>query len=172
MSKNIIVCTDGTWNHPDDSAADPHQPSEDTNVVKLFQHLLGEPNVTPPTMIKSVDKQVAFYDDGVGAVGNAAVRVIEGAIGAGLDVKLQDAYGFIIKNYVSGDSIYLFGFSRGAYTARSLGGMLTRCGVPSRTAINNEAAQEALQVYRHNMDLTTEQFRKKYLSLPTDFGCL
>jgi len=113
-------------------------------------------------MEKEADGQVAFYDDGVGADGNKAVQVIQGMTGAGLDVTLQDAYGFIINHYAPGDRIYLFGFSRGAYTARSLGGMLVRCGVPPTDTSNDATAREALKVYRQNMAVTTNQFPTRY----------
>src|SRR5580692_2007020 len=100
MGKNIVVCTDGTW----DSSSD------NTNVYKLFKAALINSG------------QVTFYDDGVGADGTPLEKLAGGAVGAGLDLKIQDSYMKIAHVYQPGDKIFLHGFSRGAYTARSLGG--------------------------------------------------
>lgn len=166
MSKNIIVCTDGTWNHP--SAADltlQDSMSADTNVYKFFALLPGDSQIrSTTTRTRTVPGQVAFYDDGVGADGIWAMRVAEGATGAGLEIKLRDAYQFVSEQYEAGDRIYLFGFSRGAFTARSIGGMLTRCGVPAKEFLNDTFASHAFDVYRHNNATLTAQFRKDYQS--------
>ena len=164
MPKNVIVCTDGTWNHPaaTDLASQDFTPS-DTNVYKLFALLAGEAQTrSPTTRVKQVAGQVAFYDDGVGADGIWGVRMAEGATGAGLELKLRDGYRFISEQYEAGDRLYLFGFSRGAFTARSLGGMLTRCGVPARTSQNDIFASHAFDVYRRNDPAVTAQYRKDY----------
>ena len=164
MPKNVIVCTDGTWNHPaaTDLASQDFTPS-DTNVYKLFALLAGEAQTrSPTTRVKQVAGQVAFYDDGVGADGIWGVRVAEGATGAGLELKLRDCYKFISEQYELGDRLYLFGFSRGAFTARSLGGMLTRCGVPSRISLNDIFASHAFDVYRRNDPAVTAQYRTDY----------
>lgn len=166
MPKNIIVCTDGTWNHPaaDDVASQDFTPA-DTNVYKLFALLAGETQVrSPTTRVKRLQGQVAVYDDGVGADGIWAVRVVEGATGAGLELKLRDCYQFVSEQYEAGDRLYLFGFSRGAFTARSLGGMLTRCGVPAPSCFNDACASHAFDVYRRNSAAVTAQFWKDYRS--------
>lgn len=82
------------------------------------------------------------------------------ATGAGLELKLRDAYQFVSEQYEAGDRIYLVGFSRGAFTARSLGGMLTRCGVPARQLVNDTLGSHAFDVYRRNDAALTAQFRK------------
>lgn len=164
MPKNIIVCTDGTWNHPaaTDLALQDFTPA-DTNVYKLFSLLAGEAQTrSPTTRIKQVAGQVALYDDGVGADGGWAMRVVEGATGAGLELKLRDGYQFVSEQYEPGDRLYLCGFSRGAFTARSLGGMLTRCGVPFRTSQNDIFASHAFDVYRRNDPAVTAQYRTDY----------
>ena len=71
--------------------------------------------------------QQVFYDWGVGSYGGQ--RISGGAFGAGLDKNIQDAYRFLVHNYVKGDEIYLFGFSRGAYTARSVAGLIRNAGI-------------------------------------------
>lgn len=116
MPKKIIFCADGTWNHP-------HQPAgvdpKDTNVFKIFN------------LVQQSSDQSTIYDDGVGADGLPLEHLVGGAFGVGLFDKIKQGYGQIAKNYQKGDAIYLFGFSRGAYTARAIAGMLTVCGLPT-----------------------------------------
>jgi uncharacterized protein (DUF2235 family) len=88
---------------------------------------------------------VVFYDQGVGT-GNVLDRWSGGALGEGLDDNIFDAYRFLIANYEIGDEIYLFGFSRGAFTARSIAGMIRKCGIVKRTSINQYAP--AMHLYR------------------------
>ncbi len=118
--KRIVICCDGTWNTPE--AKHP------TNVVTIARAVLPEGQVAatgePIT-------QVVFYDWGVGT-GNIGEKISGGALGEGLDKNIQDAYRFIVHNYVKGDELFLFGFSRGSYTARSLGGMIRNCGILTR----------------------------------------
>ena len=114
MSRNIVVCCDGTGNDFDD-------PSTDSNVVKLFETLVIN------------DAQVAYYHPGVGTMGspkargwldNQWTRVKGLAFGAGLIDNIADAYRYLMDTYSEGDRIFIFGFSRGAYTARALAGLL------------------------------------------------
>ncbi|HEY4989003.1 MAG TPA: DUF2235 domain-containing protein, partial [Opitutaceae bacterium] len=95
MPKNIIICTDGTWDNA----------SEDTNVVKLSRMLLR------------TSEQVVFYDDGVGVDGTELEKLSGGAFGNGIFQKVKNGYSQIAQVYEVGDAIFLFGFSRGAYTA-------------------------------------------------------
>lgn len=82
MAKNIVVCTDGTWDRPTSTDSGSNFAPEDTNVCKLFSLLPGDSQRrSATTRIKSVAGQVAFYDDGVGADGIWAVRVAEGRPG-------------------------------------------------------------------------------------------
>ena len=127
MSKRIIFCSDGTWN---DAATN-------TNVYKIFKAM----NFTA--------EQCPIYDDGVGADGNPITHFLGGAFGDGLDQKIRDGYTRISHLYEHGDSIFLFGFSRGAYTARSLGGMIVACGLPTQHTDDNLTAL-AFQAYREH----------------------
>src|SRR5882724_2405072 len=106
---NIVFCADGTWNTANDKGGI-------TNVAKLFGTL------------EQSDAQTGRYDDGVGADGLEIQRLLGGAIGDGLFQKIRDGYDYIAQEYNDGDRIFLFGFSRGAYTARSLAGMIAICG--------------------------------------------
>lgn len=107
MARRIIICSDGTWNRPDGEKA--------TNVVKMARAIA-------PTDSNGMD-QIVFYDAGVGT-GNLLDRVTGGAFGGGLEKNVQDGYRFLVHNFEKGDEIYLFGFSRGAYTVRSLAGLI------------------------------------------------
>jgi hypothetical protein len=110
QNKRLIICCDGTWNTPD----------RPTNVVKLVRGILPVAN--------DGMHQVVFYDQGVGTY-NFFDRVIGGAFGKGIEQNVLDAYRFLAHNYRVGDEIFCFGFSRGAYTARALGGMLNTIGL-------------------------------------------
>ena len=132
-NKNLVICCDGTWNRLD--AQHP------TNVVKLAVNVLPQ--------AQDGRSQIVFYDEGVGTGTGPlhwASNVIEGAIGAGLDANIQDAYRFLIFNYSPGDRIYIIGFSRGAYTARSLAGLIRKCGILPRK--HAQAAGDAMAFYR------------------------
>jgi len=114
MSKNIVVCCDGTGNDFDD-------PTTDSNVIKLHE------------MLVIGDAQAAYYHPGVGTMGSPKARGwldsqwsrVKGlAFGAGLLDNVADAYRYLMNTYVEGDRIYIFGFSRGAYTARAIAAVL------------------------------------------------
>jgi len=125
MSKQIVYCADGTW----DSS------TSHTNVYKLFKALTV-----------SAD-QMPFYDDGVGADGNPIVRIVGGAFGTGLWEKIKEGYTKVAQVYEAGDSVYIFGFSRGAYTARSLAGMIMACGLPTQN-FSDDMVNTAFNAYR------------------------
>ena len=88
MPKNIIVCTDGTWNHPAASdVTSENFTSADTNVFKLFALLAGEADMRSSTSrVKTVQGQVTLYDDGVGADGIWAVRVSSSSCAMGISL--------------------------------------------------------------------------------------
>ena len=126
MPKNIILCCDGTSNEFG---------STNTNVVRLFQSL----DFSSAGGQLSSDGQLGFYDPGVGTlappgvftrIGRAVSLGIGLAFGAGLLENVQNAVGFLMRCYEPGDRVYIFGFSRGAYTARAIAGALHKCGLP------------------------------------------
>jgi uncharacterized protein (DUF2235 family) len=124
--KRIAFCADGTWDGT----------SNDTNVFKMFNALLVSSD------------QIPFYDSGVGADGNPIEKLLGGAFGAGLFQKIKDGYTRIAHTYEPGDEIFLFGFSRGAYTARSLAGMIANCGLPTKD-FDDALIEGAFQAYRN-----------------------
>src|SRR6478736_2800250 len=139
--KRIITCSDGTWNHPGET---DRGIIVQTNVEKLHCALT-------PTGTDGI-AQVKYYDPGVGTGYSFADRIAGGATGEGLDKNILDAYKFIVWNYEPGDEIFLFGFSRGAYTARSLSGFIRYCGIlkPEYLSI----ADEAYQLYHDKTQYT------------------
>jgi uncharacterized protein (DUF2235 family) len=132
--KNIVICLDGTWN-----TADAQFP---TNVIKTAQLVL-------PADSRGA-AQALFYDEGVGsmevAFGNRVNRLLSGAFGFGLMENIERAYRFLIFNYAPGDRIFLFGFSRGAFSARSFAGLLRTCGVLRKDRIGQIG--KAIELYQ------------------------
>jgi len=126
MGKRIIFCADGTWD----------EPGKDTNVYKIYKALAT-----------SAD-QVPYYDDGVGSDGLLIQKLTGGAFGTGLYQKIKDGYTKISHVYEQGDEVYLFGFSRGAYTARSLAGMIAICGLPT-AHFTDDDVNTAFNAYRN-----------------------
>lgn len=120
--KRLITCSDGTWNKPDNK--DRGIPVE-TNVEKMFRAICP---VDTTDAYKPV-RQLKIYDQGVGTGYSWKDKLIGGATGAGIDKNIKDMYTFLMLNYEPGDQIYLYGFSRGAYTARSIGGFIRNCGI-------------------------------------------
>jgi uncharacterized protein (DUF2235 family) len=131
MAKKIIICTDGTWNSSHGIGAF----AIDTNVRKLYCSLA------------ETSDQMRYYDSGVGTAGTRIDRILGGVTGQGLFEKVQNGYEFIAYVWDPGDEIYIFGFSRGAYTARSLGGMLAGFGVPCKN-FDNMTVQKIFGAYR------------------------
>jgi uncharacterized protein (DUF2235 family) len=143
--ERIVVCCDGTWN-ADDSQTD------DTNVAILARAVHGSQQTDV--------LQIVLYLRGVGTTGLKLETWIEGVTGVGVDDNIRSAYQFIAQNYVPGDEIYLFGFSRGAFTARSLVGLITACGILFRQSLG--ALPEAWIYYRSSKPHSPATFATKY----------
>lgn len=110
--KRISIFSDGTWNSPERGSP--------TNVLRMARAVAP----TDDSM-----KQICFYDWGVGT----DRKTLKGGLrGAGIDKNIMDCYRFLVHNYDPGDKLYLFGFSRGAYTVRSLTGLIRNCGLLKR----------------------------------------
>ena len=143
MNKNIILCSDGTGNTA--------VKGRGTNVFKLFEAIdLTEYRTNP-----ALPAQLAFYDDGVGTQGIAPIKVLGGATGLGLAHNVKKLYRELSRVYDPGDAIFLFGFSRGAFTVRTLAGMAGKCGVLKggefkRSRDLREAVDAAYAKYRWN----------------------
>lgn len=122
MARKLVVLYDGTWNTPEDH----------TNVARLADLLVQN------------DAQLAHYDKGVGT--HVLDRLSGGILGYGLSDNIRDGYAWLAANYRPDDELFLFGFSRGAYTARSLAGLIRKCGV-LRTA-DPSLVHQAYDLYR------------------------
>jgi uncharacterized protein (DUF2235 family) len=153
--KRLVICCDGTWNTPDE-VKDGH-PCQ-TNVAKLARA------VVTPQDTQGIEQRV-YYHKGVGTGTFDHFR--GGALGWGLSRNVQDAYMFLVENYDDpGDEIFLFGFSRGAYTARSAAGLLRNAGLLKREHARKLDA--AYELYRDRTDAThprsieAELFRKSF----------
>jgi len=152
MGKNIIFCADGTWDGPPDETdrtaidrSDSEQLSNldtSTNVFKVFQNLAGDLTQESATLRNEGEKfhtaangqtrQIVKYLHGVGDSSNKLNRFLGGAFGLGVIARVVRGYTFISRYYDPGDAIYVVGFSRGAYTARALAGMIATVGLLNR----------------------------------------
>jgi len=137
--KRLAIFCDGTWNKADQEHGKVPCP---TNVVKLAVRVAKRDGNIP---------QVTFYDQGVGS-GNLLDKWSGGAFGHGLEDNIYDAYRFLVLNYEPGDELYFFGFSRGAYTARSLAGMVRKCGILDRSKAHTYRDAIALYMNEQNPD--------------------
>jgi uncharacterized protein (DUF2235 family) len=116
--KNIVVCCDGTGNEVEEGAL--------SNVLELYRRL------------DTSDRQVTYYDPGLGTLpapglqtklAKELTKILGLTFGYGLPTNTSQAYKFLMKHYEPGDRVFLFGFSRGAYTVRALAGMIEMCGL-------------------------------------------
>jgi uncharacterized protein (DUF2235 family) len=145
--KTIIFCADGTWNGPTDDDDKDGVPDV-TNVLKLFLALQGDDTLRDWNKQNEQERekidgegktvQVAKYLHGVGDSSNKLVRMLGGMFGAGVIARIVRGYTFISRNYTPGDKIVLVGFSRGAYTARALGGLIASQGLLNPANANLE----------------------------------
>jgi uncharacterized protein (DUF2235 family) len=128
MPKRIVLCCDGTWNQLKDG--------NPTNVQRIYDAI--------PTGGTGEWSQLTLYQEGLGT--NWYDRLPGGLFGVGIDDKIKELYRYLAANYQPGDEIYVFGFSRGAYTARSLGGLLHSTGlIPGA---NEAQVDQAYKIYR------------------------
>jgi len=179
MAKNILIFSDGT------GQAGGLMPDERrSNVYKLFRATRCGPDSTIDP-----SEQLTFYDPGLGSQGDdhgpkirwvrKIYNLISQMTGLGITTNIIDCYAAIIQLWQPGDRIYLFGFSRGAYTARCVGGVLAICGAPTKK--NNEplkldsgsiraiASEAVKKVYQHGASKKQERFRKQRAVLAARF---
>jgi uncharacterized protein (DUF2235 family) len=144
--KNIVICADGTGNTTIKGRG--------TNVFKLYEAIDQNGHRTDP----GLTPQVALYHDGVGTENVKWWRILTGATGFGLSRNVKQLYEELARVYAPGDRIYLFGFSRGAFTVRTLAGLVALCGIPDLSKYpTNEALKKGVaQAYG--------EYRRKYAS--------
>jgi uncharacterized protein (DUF2235 family) len=184
MSKVIVFCADGTWNGPgqpdDDNTTDPP-----TNVFKLFLNLAGLDQKGTMLLAKEQERvlkdadgnvlQWSKYLHGVGDSNNFLVQLLGGTVGAGLIARIVRGYTFISRNFVPGDQIFITGFSRGAYTARALAGMIATKGLLDPTKNNLQDRPTGYRLgaavwydYRRIASLSNPNWLDKLVGLATD----
>lgn len=153
--KRIAVFCDGTWNTPDKTEEGKLC---QTNVVKLA-------NALSPAS-KDGKVQMLYYDTGIGSEGSMNQRVFDGATGTGISKKILQAYSFLISNYEPGDELFFFGFSRGAFTVRSLSGLIRNSGILKKENLNLLAKAYSIYHSRHPRynprEIEATLFRKTY----------
>jgi uncharacterized protein (DUF2235 family) len=153
--KKLAVFFDGTWNMADQKSKDG-RPCP-TNVVKLFEATNEEDREGSP--------QIIHYIQGVGT--GPFDRILGGGFGLGISDNIKEGYKFLVSNYSPGDEIYIFGFSRGAFSARSLAGLIYNLGILKRNKL-----YLVNEVYRRYRDRSKEwhptkgskavEFRKRF----------
>ena len=151
--RRLALCFDGTWNSYESN----------TNVSRIFEAIADRHT--------RCDEQLKFYDEGVGT--NWGTKVLGGAFGVGLSRNVLEGYCWLINTYrpgelnaddggtepfSMGDELYLFGFSRGAYTARSLAGLINRCGIPKRELLDGQQATLVSDVVKKAWALYEKDF--------------
>ena len=141
---HIVVCSDGTWNQGG--------PVNPTNVWRTYKAV--EP-----------ENQVKFHDNGVGSEGIRLIQIVGGAFGYGISQNLRDLLAFVIQSYQPGAKIYLFGFSRGAFTVRVLADIICMFGIPDKTILGTtdlieEATTELLRLYKKEKSMLHSEARK------------
>ena len=169
MPKRIVFCADGTWNGPEQQTgvAPSTRPTTTascsgakvTNVVKLFANLAGR--VTPQThdaarragegaasTRPAASVQIAKYMHGVGDSDSFLKKAMGGMFGMGVIARIVRGYTFISRYYEPGDEIHIAGFSRGAYTARALAGMISSVGLLNRAKYDADGQERSVSA-RH-----------------------
>lgn len=143
--KRLIVCADGTWNR-----ADREGVAGATNVRKMFDAIAPDG--------RTGVRQIPVYHGGVGTSGSKLSRLLQGATGLGLDDNVKFFYSWLVDVYEPGDELFFFGFSRGAFTVRSLAGLIRNCGIVRKTdamlqpgrgaAVQRDLINRAYDLYR------------------------
>lgn len=143
MPKNIILCADGTGNK---GGVTP-----DSNVYKIYKSI---DKYFKGKIVNNIelDKQIVFYDNGVGTHKNKYIRAFFAAFGFGFEDNVCDLYKFLARHYEPGDRIYFFGFSRGSSTVRACNGFISICGLAKGAGLRNcaldQRVSEAFSAYK------------------------
>ncbi|KAG8156665.1 hypothetical protein KVR01_013456 [Diaporthe batatas] len=154
QKKRLIVCCDGTWMNSDKGweKGKPQPPSNVTRLARSFNRGCSDGSV-----------QVINYQSGVGTGSTMADAFSGGAFGNGVAEHVRESYAFICGNYVDGDEIILIGFSRGAFTARSIAGMIGSLGLLTR-----EGMEFFFPVFKDMQNWQTKKYKDPYPGVPFD----
>jgi hypothetical protein len=153
--KRIVVCCDGTWM---DSDGDYQTPSNVTRIARAIPPAGVDTTTTPHSPIH----QVVFYQNGIGTGDNSLYnKFVGGATGAGLAEHIREAYSWVAQNYHPGDEIFVIGFSRGAFTARSVSSLINAVGL-----LTSEGLQYFVQVFEDWEFQEKKDYVTKWPNLP------
>ena len=161
--KHLVVCCDGTWNRPDHIDQGVAAP---TNVAKIALALADEDTAG--------NRQLLHYQAGVGT--RPLEHLLGGGFGVGLSRNLMECYRFVVENYEPGDELYFFGFSRGAFTARSLAGLVRNSGILKPG--HRDRIKEAYKLYRSSTKdtqptgIAAELFRRAHAYSEVHIQCV
>ncbi|KAI2471987.1 hypothetical protein F4781DRAFT_420292 [Annulohypoxylon bovei var. microspora] len=159
MKKRIVVCCDGTWQNSDNGYVQPTSsnplptlqvPSNVTRISRTFKRTCSDGVF-----------QIVYYQSGVGSRSGVVDRILGGAFGIGIAENIREAYAYICANYVDGDEIVLVGFSRGAFTARSIGGMISDLGLLTR-----EGMEFFYPVFKDMQNWMNPDYKDQFPQLP------
>jgi uncharacterized protein (DUF2235 family) len=170
MEKNILIYADGTG-----QSSGVRFDERRSNIYKMYRATRCGPDSTvDPT------KQFAYYDAGIGtlppglgffgAIGKKIYNVVCQATGLGLTKNIVDCYAEVVRTWSPGDRIWLFGFSRGAYTVRCLGGVIALCGVPTRMKDGSPLKRDSATCQRIAREAVTKVYQ--HVSSPRDTAYL
>jgi uncharacterized protein (DUF2235 family) len=167
--KNIIICSDGTGN--------AGGRKNGTNVWRIREAIAnatdGDDYDKPDKETCGTSKleQVVIYEDGVGTAAFRPMMMLGGMFAIGITRNLEVLYGRLIRQFKPGDRIFMFGFSRGAFTARTLANIIHRCGIADCRNVNgqlrtpeeiDEIARNAIKAYKLRHRGEDERFRKDW----------
>ena len=167
--RRLVICNDGTWNSPDDKDRGKTKP---TNITKISRAVkpVTEDNTT----------QIVYYDEGVGT--GFGDKAIGGITGYGLSKNILQSYRFISHNFQEGDEVFLFGFSRGAFTSRSLAGFINKVGLLAKDDVfylpklyefyKNGASKEEVAEFYQEKNLHRHNLRIKMIGVFDTVGAL
>jgi len=141
MFKRLVVACDGTWLNSDNGMINGKL-AVPSNVTRISRAIKAVSQDGVP--------QIVNYHFGVGSSGTRFNRLLSGATGEGLADNVREAYSFLANNYHPGDEIFLLGFSRGAFTARSIGGLIGEVGLLTKKGLN--ALPEVFEDVQHRRD--------------------
>ncbi|KAI0871473.1 hypothetical protein GGS24DRAFT_58553 [Hypoxylon argillaceum] len=157
--KRIIICCDGTWQNSDNGYVKSNRnkpvsrlqiPSNVTRISKCFRRTCSDGVF-----------QIIYYQSGVGSRSGVLDRLFGGAFGIGISENIREAYAFLCANYVDGDKIVLLGFSRGAFTARSIGGMVSDLGL-----LNRNGMDYFFPIFKDMQNWTNEHYDDPFPTIP------
>jgi len=157
--KRIILCADGTWNEAEKKDKTTGRP-QPTNVLKTARAIL-------PRSSSGVD-QIVYYHEGVGTEGGLD-ELTGGAFGSGMSQNVRALYRFLVYNFEPGDELYFFGFSRGAFTVRTLAGFMHRVGLLEKD--DEYYTREIYELYQSSMPYDSPEWIHAFRNIQGTHPC-